>query len=155
MNDDIGFYLFLAIAAAMFLFFQIQKLTRKLDKEEALKPISGSGTANNTNKQNSKNYQGFCDAIDNEIRLLRQDALNNDILKNEENRDKFLEELSNISKKLTFIQTMNANKDAQQWEAQLFEILNRIEVLVDENFKEAQAINDRTRLNLEKRFENL
>lgn len=149
-------YIIIAVVAGVLLYLQIQKFTKRLDEEEAEFGAPRSQIGALTLQNSSEKYQKFCDSIDAHLRELKQHALYDKALKNEDTQEKFLEELSNISKKLTFVQTMNANtKDSGKWESELMEILGRIERLVDENFKEPKETNDKIRESLKEEFTRL
>ena len=149
-------YIIIAVVAGVLLYLQIQKFTKRLDEEEAGFGAPRSQISALTLQNSSEKYQKFCDSIDAQLRELKQYALYDKALKNEDTQEKFLEELSNISKKLTFVQTMNANtKDSGKWESELMEILSRIERLIDENFKEPKETNDKIRESLKEEFTRL
>ena len=154
--NQIEIYIIIAVVAGVLLYLQIQKFTKRLDEEEAEFGAPRSQISALTLQNSSEKYQKFCDSIDAQLRELKQHALYDKALKNEDTQEKFLEELSNISKKLTFVQTMNANtKDSGKWESELMEILSRIERLVDENFKEPKETNDKIRESLKEEFTRL
>lgn len=95
----LGFYLLIAALAFLALYFAIQKFTIKADENALLEPIKADV------------YPKFCDIIDEKIRefksLLKDDKLK---VKDEDKKDEFLEKLSDLSRELTFIQTMNLSK---------------------------------------------
>ncbi len=154
--NQMEIYIIIAVVAGVLLYLQIQKFTKRLDEEEAEFGAPRSQIGALTLQNSSEKYQKFCDSIDAQLRELKQHALYDKALKNEDTQEKFLEELSNISKKLTFVQTMNANtKDSSKWESELMEILSRIERLVDENFKEPKETNDKIRESLKEEFTRL
>ncbi|WP_169783910.1 hypothetical protein [Campylobacter curvus] len=154
--NQMEIYIIIAVVAGVLLYLQIQKFTKRLDEEEAGFGAPRSQISALTLQNSSEKYQKFCDSIDAQLRELKQYALYDKALKNEDTQEKFLEELSNISKKLTFVQTMNANtKDSGKWESELMEILSRIERLIDENFKEPKETNDKIRESLKEEFTRL
>jgi len=78
-----------------------------------------------------------------------------DALKNEDLKEKFLESLSEMSKKLTFIETMNIARNPDKWESELFEVLSRLDDLVTENFKDGERAGDEIRERLGAEFSKL
>ena len=60
-----------------------------------------------------------------------------------------------MSKKLTFIETMNSNKDAQKWENELFTLLDRLNTLIQDNLKNGDKIADELRERLQNTFQKL
>ncbi|MBR8465975.1 hypothetical protein KDE13_06375 [Campylobacter sp. faydin G-140] len=154
--NEIQLYLFIAIVAGFVLYMNIQKLTRNIDKTQAQNLSSNTHSLSVDEVIDTRKYQHFCDAIDIQIREIKQKGLYDGKLKNDELKDSFLESLSNLSKKLTFIQTMNLNtKNPQKWENEITELLERLTVIIDENLKDSEAINDEVRDNLKVAFENL
>ncbi|MBR8464070.1 hypothetical protein KDD93_05720 [Campylobacter sp. faydin G-24] len=154
--NEIQLYLFIAIVAGFVLYMNIQKLTRNIDKTQAQNLSSNTHSLSVDEAIDTRKYQHFCDAIDIQIREIKQKGLYDGKLKNDELKDSFLESLSNLSKKLTFIQTMNLNtKNPQKWENEITELLERLTVIIDENLKDSEAINDEVRDNLKVAFENL
>ncbi|QCD52457.1 hypothetical protein [Campylobacter sp. RM16192] len=140
-----------SLAVVAIIYMQIQKITQNID---------ASGVVANNSPENLRQisvdkYKKFCELINNELRELKNMALYDDALKSDDLKDKFLESLSEMSKKLTFIETMNANKDSEKWEAELFEILNKLDTLIDENLKDSERINDEIRDRLKSEFDRI
>ncbi|MCR4941867.1 MAG: hypothetical protein K5978_03620 [Campylobacter sp.] len=150
--NDITVALFIAILAGAILYMQIQKITKNIDQKVAYEQSDENKFA--LLRQNSQKYINFCDAIDENIRDLRA-LINDGAAKNDECKDKILSELSEISKKLAFLQSMNQNASPQSWENSLFEILSKIDNLVNENLNDADEINEKIRENLREHFENM
>ncbi|CAD7287663.1 hypothetical protein LMG7974_00543 [Campylobacter majalis] len=161
--NEITIAFLISIAVAFALYSQIQKLTQNIDANEANQNNQGSQTQKAkillTNAEISDDqiaiYKSFCDEIDYQIRELKQKALYDDMLKSDDLKDEFLAELSQASRKLTFIQNMNSKKGISEWEAELFEILNMIEKSVQNALKNADVINDEIRSNLQASFSKL
>lgn len=161
--NEITIAFLISIAVAFALYSQIQKLTQNIDANEANQNNQGSQTQKAkillTNAEISDDqiaiYKSFCDEIDYQIRELKQKALYDDMLKSDDLKDEFLAELSQASRKLTFIQNMNSKKSISEWEAELFEILNMIEKSVQNALKNADVINDEIRSNLQASFSKL
>ena len=82
-------------------------------------------------------------------------ALYDDMLKDAESKDKFLESLSEMSKKLTFIETMNTARDSDKWESELFEVLSKLDELVEANFKDGKLVSNEIRDRLGAEFAKL
>ncbi|HEC1757807.1 TPA: hypothetical protein R1711_001060, partial [Campylobacter lari] len=108
-----AFYLLISAIAFLILFFAIKKYTLKLDEQALLEPIKNDI------------YSEFCDLINEEIRNIKNNLLRGTFtLQNENYKDEFLENLSNMSRKLNHIQTMNLSKKSNAlWEEALFEFL--------------------------------
>ncbi|QCD45142.1 putative membrane protein [Campylobacter mucosalis] len=152
MDDNISFAMFIACSVALALYMQIQRLTKNIDANEANEKPSNTRYKISQQENKSAKYIAFCDIIDEKIRELRAMA---DDMAIDGKKDEFLENLSQISKKLTFVQTMNTNSDTTKWEAELFEILERIENLVSLNLKDGESINSKLRDSLRDEFKNL
>ncbi|EAH7585479.1 hypothetical protein IO406_001001 [Campylobacter lari] len=139
------FYLLISAIAFLILFFAIKKYTLKLDEQVLLEPIKNDI------------YPEFCDLINEEIRNIKNSLLQNTFtLQNENNKDKFLENLSNMSRKLNHIQTMNLSKKSNAlWEEALFGFLKELEKLNKQYLKNSDEINDSIRISLQEKFSNL
>ncbi|EGK8090063.1 hypothetical protein IO396_000033 [Campylobacter lari] len=139
------FYLLISAIAFLILFFAIKKYTLKLDKQVLLEPIKNDI------------YPEFCDLINEEIRNIKNNLLQNTFtLQNENNKDKFLENLSDMSRKLNHIQTMNLSKKSNAlWEEALFGFLKELEKLNEQYLKNSDEINDSIRTSLQEKFSNL
>lgn len=139
------------IAVGAILYMQIQKVTKNIDDKGIL--------ANNSDEKikeiSVKRYKEFCDLINSELRELKNMALYDDMLKSDDLKDKFLESLSLMSKKLTFIETMNTARTSEKWESELFEILSTLDSLVEQNFKDGERISDEIRGRLQDKFARL
>ncbi|MCV3423029.1 hypothetical protein L8V89_02930 [Campylobacter lari] len=139
------FYLLISAIAFLILFFAIKKYTLKLDEQVLLEPIKNDI------------YPEFCDLINEEIRNIKNNLLQNTFtLQNENNKDKFLENLSDMSRKLNHIQTMNLSKKSNAlWEEALFGFLKELEKLNEQYLKNSNEINDSIRTSLQEEFSNL
>lgn len=95
-------------------------------------------------------YTLFCDSIDGEIRLLR--GLDGDALK-QGAKEPFLQRLSEISRKLAYVQSINVNtKDKGKWESEIYAILMQIEDAVGEFCLNSKEIKDEIRARLKDKF---
>lgn len=139
------FYLLIAALSFLALYFAVKKLSLKIDEKVLLEPIK------------SELYPKFCDCIDEKIRTLREAIQSEDLkLKNAENKEEFLEKLGDLSRELTFIQTMNLSKKNEQlWQNELFEFLKGLENLLLEFLEQGEEIGDKLREELMQSFENL
>ncbi|EAI1582181.1 hypothetical protein LDI20_000522 [Campylobacter lari] len=139
------FYLLISVIAFLILFFAIKKYTLNLDEQTLLEPIK------------SDIYPEFCDLINEEIRNIKNNLLQNTFtLQNENNKDEFLENLSDMSRKLNHIQTMNLSKKSNAlWEKALFGFLKELEKLNEQYLKNSDEINDSIRTSLQEKFSNL
>ncbi|HEC1746549.1 TPA: hypothetical protein R1699_000906 [Campylobacter lari] len=140
-----AFYLLISAVAFLILFFAIKKYTLKLDEQALLEPIKNDI------------YPEFCDLINEEIRNIKNNLLQNTFtLQNENHKDEFLENLSDMSRKLNHIQTMNlSKKNSALWEETLFEILKEFEKLNEQYLNDSEKINDSIRTSLQEKFSNL
>ncbi len=140
-----AFYLLISAIAFLILFFAIKKYTLKLDEQALLEPIKNDI------------YSEFCDLINEEIRNIKNNLLQNAFtLQNENHKDEFLENLSNMSRKLNHIQTMNLSKKSNAlWEDALFEFLKEFEKLNEQYLNDSEKINDSIRTSLQEKFSNL
>ncbi|MDY5519594.1 hypothetical protein [Campylobacter lanienae] len=98
-------------------------------------------------------YSKFCSAIDDQIDILRQKALENQIL-NQDNKDEILENLSDFSKELVFIESLNS-KESDKWQEKLFGLLSRIDEFVEQNFINGKDIASDIKDNLKIEFDKL
>lgn len=141
----LGFYLLIAALAFLVLYFAIQKFTIKADENALLEPIKADV------------YPKFCDIIDEKIRefksLLKDDKLK---VKDEDKKDEFLEKLSDLSRELTFIQTMNlSKKDDGLWQKELFDFLSKLDELLLNFLEEGQKESEELREFLMNEFQRL
>ncbi|QOR00854.1 hypothetical protein [Campylobacter sp. 2014D-0216] len=139
------FYLLISALAFLVLFFAIKNYTLKLDEKKLLEPIK------------SDIYPEFCDQINEEIRKIKNNLLYNHFqLIDENTKDQFLENLSDMSRKLNHIQTMNlSKKDSILWEETLFDFLKELESINEKYLQNAEQINETTRITLQDKFSNL
>lgn len=140
-----GFWLLVAALAFLLLYFALQKYTMAVDEREflALPKV--------------EIYPQFCDYIDEKIKALQTEVQDDaNLLKESENKDIFLEKLGDLSRKLTFIQTMNlSKKNDELWQSELFSFLKELEALIEFYYKEGEARADLLRENLMQKFQNL
>ncbi|MBF7042386.1 hypothetical protein IY971_03090 [Campylobacter volucris] len=140
-----AFYILISAIAFLILFFAIKKYTLNLDEKALLEPIK-------TNL-----YPEFCDLINEEMRNIKNQLLQDEIkLKEQEQKEQFLEALSDMSRKLNHLQTMNlSKKDDALWQEMLFNFLSGLEELNKQYLLNAQEINDVIRNSLQEKFTNL
>lgn len=98
-------------------------------------------------------YSKFCSAIDDQIDILRQKALENQIV-NQDNKDEILENLNDFSKELVFIESLNS-KESDKWQEKLFGLLSRIDEFVEQNFINGKDIARDIKDNLKIEFDKL
>ncbi|WP_086241351.1 hypothetical protein [Campylobacter devanensis] len=112
-------------------------------------------TQNITNDDENPNlvYSKFCDAIDNQIDILRQNT-QEDIILEPNKKDEILEALSDFSKELVFIESLNS-KDSDKWQEKLFGLLSRIDEFVEKNFINGKDIASDIKDNLKIEFDKL
>lgn len=140
-----GFWLLVAALAFLLLYFALQKYVVAVDEGEflALPKV--------------EIYPQFCDYIDEKIKALQAEVQEDSaLLKESENKGIFLEKLGDLSRKLTFIQTMNlSKKNDELWQSELFGFLKELEALIEFYYKQGEARADLLRENLMQKFQDL
>jgi len=149
--NNITIYLLLAFFAALILYFQIQKLTKKLDEEGAVPAYQKAIQEAIENLNNSEKYPKFCGIILKKINGLRQDILFEDILIEASDKDKALNELEQARGK---IETL-AKQENVNWESELFAILDELDGFVRANFKDGEDRAEELREKLKREFDGL
>ncbi|EOH4353070.1 hypothetical protein ACLQ0M_001599, partial [Campylobacter jejuni] len=98
-----------------------------------------------------------CDLIDEKIREFKENIQNANLtLKNSNQKDEFLEKLGDLSRELTFIQTMNlSNKNDSIWQNELFSFLKELENLLLEYLEKGEEEAENLREFLMDEFEKL
>ncbi|EAI4972012.1 hypothetical protein BIV32_04435, partial [Campylobacter jejuni] len=124
----LGIYLLIAALSFLALYFAVKKLTLNIDEQTLLEPIKMDV------------YPKFCDLIDEKIRQFKENVQNTNLaLKNSDQKDEFLEKLGDLSRELTFIQTMNlSNKNDSIWQNELFSFLKELENLLLEYLEKGE-----------------
>ncbi|WP_148802567.1 aryl-sulfate sulfotransferase [Campylobacter concisus] len=149
--NSVTMYLLLAFFAALILYFQIQKLTKKLDEEGAVPAYQKAVQEVLQNLNNAEKYPKFCNVIQKKINALRQDILFEDALNWAGDKDKALDTLEQIRDKVeVLLKRENAN-----WESELVEILDEIDGFVKANFKNGEDRAEELRDELKKEFDGL
>ncbi|ERJ27410.1 hypothetical protein [Campylobacter concisus] len=149
--NSVTIYLLLAFFAALILYFQIQKLTKKLDDEGAVPAYQKAAQEVLQNLNNAEKYPKFCNVIQKKINALRQDILFEDALNEAGDKDKALDQLEQTRDKLeALLKQENAN-----WESELVEILDEIDGFVKANFKNGEDRAEELREELKKEFDGL
>ena len=149
--NSVTIYLLLAFFAALILYFQIQKLTKKLDDEGAVPAYQKAAQEVLENLNNAEKYPKFCNVIQKKINALRQDILFEDALNEASDKDKALDQLEQTRDKLeALFKQENAN-----WESELVEILDEIDGFVRANFKNGEDRAEELRDELKKEFDGL
>ncbi|MCW1360396.1 hypothetical protein [Campylobacter sp. CCS1377] len=140
-----GIYLLIAALAFLLLYFALKKLTINIDERALLEPIKADI------------YPKFCDIIDENIKKFKDNVQNGIFaLKDTEKKDEFLEKLSDLSRELTFIQTMNlSNKSDAIWQEELFGFLKEFENLIIEYLENSEELSENLRTTLMNEFEKL
>ena len=149
--NSVTIYLLLAFFAALILYFQIQKLTKKLDDEGAVPAYQKAAQEVLENLSNAEKCPKFCNVILKKINTLRQDILFEDALNGAGDKDKALDTLEQIRDKVeALLKRENAN-----WERELVEILDEIDGFVKANFKNGEDRAEELRDELKKEFDGL
>nr|WP_314539333.1 hypothetical protein [uncultured Campylobacter sp.] len=149
--NNVTIYLLLAFFAALILYFQIQKLTRKLDEEGAVPAYQKAAQEVLENLNNAEKYPKFCNIIFKKINSLRQDILFEDALNSESEKDKALDALEQIREKLETL----SKKENLSWESELFAILDELDGFVRANFKNGEDRAEELRDELKREFDGL
>ncbi|HEC1671755.1 hypothetical protein E2O20_03215 [Campylobacter jejuni] len=141
----LGIYLLIAALSFLALYFAVKKLTLNIDEQTLLEPIKMDV------------YPKFCDLIDEKIREFKENVQNTNLaLKNSDQKDEFLEKLGDLSRELTFIQTMNlSNKNDSIWQNKLFSFLKELENLLLEYLEKGEEEAENLREFLMNEFEKL
>lgn len=141
----IGIYLLIAALSFLLLYFALKKLTLNIDEKTLLEPIKADI------------YPKFCDIIDEKIREFKENIQNDYfILKQVDKKDELLEKLGDLSRELTFIQTMNlSNKSDSVWQSELFDFLKEMENLLLEYLENGEKEAENLREFLMDEFEKL
>ncbi|EAI5645113.1 hypothetical protein B6M72_01330 [Campylobacter jejuni] len=141
----LGIYLLIAALSFLALYFAVKKLTLNIDEQTLLEPIKMDV------------YPKFCDLIDEQIRQFKENVQNTNLaLKNSDQKDEFLEKLGDLSRELTFIQTMNlSNKNDSIWQNELFSFLKELENLLLEYLEKGEEEAENLREFLMNEFEKL
>ena len=149
--NNIAIYLLLAFFAALILYFQIQKLTKKLDEEGAVPAYQKATQEVLENLNNTEKYPKFCNVIFKKLNALRQDILFEDALNSEYEKDKALDALEQIREKLETL----SKKENLSWESELFVILDELDGFVKINFKNGEDRAEELREELKREFDGL
>ncbi|EAJ2644831.1 hypothetical protein C6T09_01075 [Campylobacter jejuni] len=141
----LGIYLLIAALSFLALYFAVKKLTLNIDEQTLLELIKMDV------------YPKFCDLIDEKIREFKENVQNTNLaLKNSDQKDEFLEKLGDLSRELTFIQTMNlSNKNDSIWQNELFSFLKELENLLLEYLEKGEEEAENLREFLMNEFEKL
>ncbi|EHH9394566.1 hypothetical protein J8528_000631 [Campylobacter jejuni] len=141
----LGIYLLITALSFLALYFAVKKLTLNIDEQTLLEPIKMDV------------YPKFCDLIDEKIRQFKENVQNTNLaLKNSDQKDEFLEKLGDLSRELTFIQTMNlSNKNDSIWQNELFSFLKELENLLLEYLEKGEEEAENLREFLMNEFEKL
>ena len=141
----VGFYLLIAALSFLALYFSLKKLSVNIDEKSLLEPVK------------IDIYPKFCDIIDLKISELKTRLESGNLsLKESKTREDFLEKLGDLSRELTFIQTMNlSNKNDATWQSELFSFLKELENLLSQFLENAEVENDNLREILMQEFQNL
>ncbi|WP_148786838.1 aryl-sulfate sulfotransferase [Campylobacter concisus] len=149
--NSVTIYLLLAFFAALILYFQIQKLTKKLDEEGAVPAYQKAAQEVLQNLNNAEKYPKFCNVIQKKINALRQDILFEDALNEASDKDKALDQLEQTRDKLeALLKQENAN-----WESELVEILDEIDGFVKANLKNGEDKAEELKEELKREFDGL
>ncbi|WP_149713251.1 aryl-sulfate sulfotransferase [Campylobacter concisus] len=149
--NSITIYLLLAFFAALILYFQVQKLTKKLDEEGAVPAYQKAAQEVLQNLNNAEKYPKFCNVIQKKINALRQDILFEDALNEAADKDKALDKLEQIRDKVEVL----LKRENTNWESELVEILDEIDGFVKANFKNGEDRAEELRDELKKEFDGL
>lgn len=140
-----AFYLLIAALAFLALYFAVKKLTLNIDEGILLE-----GPKANI-------YPEFCEFINDKIQAFKKEIEDDEnVLLEKDDKDKCLEKLGDLSRKLTFIQTMNLSKKNDSiWQSELFSFLSEFEGVINAHFKDGEQKSDELRNELLSEFERL
>ena len=140
-----SFYLLMAALSFLALYFAVKKLTLNIDEKALLEPVKAGV------------YPEFCEIINDKIQAFKKEiqSFENALLNNDK-KSEALEKLGDLSRKLTFIQTMNLSKKNDSiWQSELFGFLSEFESVINAYFKDGERKSDKLRNELLSEFERL
>lgn len=140
-----SFYLLMAALSFLALYFAVKKLTLNIDEKALLEPVKAGV------------YPEFCEIINDKIQAFKKEiqSFENALLDNDK-KSEALEKLGDLSRKLTFIQTMNLSKKSDSiWQSELFGFLSEFEGVINAYFKDGERKSDKLRDELLGEFERL
>lgn len=140
-----SFYLLMAALSFLALYFAVKKLTLNIDEKALLEPVKAGV------------YPEFCEIINDKIQAFKKEiqSFENALLDNDK-KSEVLEKLGDLSRKLTFIQTMNLSKKNDSiWQSELFGFLSEFEGVINAYFKDGERKSDKLRNELLSEFERL
>ena len=140
-----SFYLLMAALSFLALYFAVKKLTLNIDEKALLEPVKAGV------------YPEFCEIINDKIQAFKKEiqSFENALLDNDK-KSEALEKLGDLSRKLTFIQTMNLSKKSDSiWQSELFGFLSEFEGVINAYFKDGERKSDKLRNELLSEFKNL
>lgn len=140
-----SFYLLMAALSFLALYFAVKKLTLNIDEKALLEPVKAGV------------YPEFCEIINDKIQAFKKEiqSFENALLDNDK-KSEALEKLGDLSRKLTFIQTMNLSKKSDSiWQSELFGFLSEFEGVINAYFRDGEQKSDELRNALLSEFERL
>ena len=140
-----SFYLLMAALSFLALYFAVKKLTLNIDEKALLEPVKAGV------------YPEFCEIINDKIQAFKKEiqSFENALLDNDK-KSEAIEKLGDLSRKLTFIQTMNLSKKNDSiWQSELFSFLSEFESVINAYFKDGERKSDKLRDELLSEFERL
>ena len=140
-----SFYLLMAALSFLALYFAVKKFTLNIDEKALLEPVKAGV------------YPEFCEIINDKIQAFKKEiqSFENALLDNDK-KSEALEKLGDLSRKLTFIQTMNLSKKSDSiWQSELFGFLSEFEGVINAYFKDGERKSDKLRDELLSEFERL
>lgn len=140
-----SFYLLMAALSFLALYFAVKKLTLNIDEKALLEPVKAGV------------YPEFCEIINDKIQAFKKEiqSFENALLDNDK-KSEALEKLGDLSRKLTFIQTMNLSKKNDSiWQSELFGFLSEFESVINAYFRDGERKSDKLRNELLSEFERL
>lgn len=140
-----SFYLLMAALSFLALYFAVKKLTLNIDEKALLEPVKAGV------------YPEFCEIVNDKIQAFKKEiqSFENALLDNDK-KSEALEKLGDLSRKLTFIQTMNLSKKSDSiWQSELFGFLSEFEGVINAYFKDGERKSDKLRDELLSEFERL
>ena len=140
-----SFYLLIAAISFLLLYFAVKKFTLNIDENTLLE------------KPKASIYPEFCDLINEKIVAFKKQAQSfENALLDSDKKGECLEKLGDLTRRLTFLQTMNLSKKNDSiWQSELFGFLKELESVVISHFKDGEKKADELRDELANEFKKL
>lgn len=143
--SELSYVIVVVLLVSVILISQIKTITTRLDDEEKKPKVL----------QDKSKYNDFANIIDKEILSIKNDLENEKIkLISEDKQDEVLELFANTTKELVMFET-GSFKTQKQLEAELFYILEKIDICLKNNFENGKDIAENLKDKLLQEFKNI